>query len=296
MNNSLIPFKAAGITIVIFCLILLLSCTNNQKIVSESSIPAHTIVSEKEKQEQPKIISDEQTSHPKDNIASSEKIQESKYLNSSLENKTTAKLTPPSKTIISPIETFDGQIISDNKYNTKIIGKGSIKQNNRLMMNGSSDYGIIWDTLYTQKKYTLLDNFNISAQINLSGDVSIGNIKAIIGIDTLNFLASDSNHELAYCELNIGTSDRIIRMSKTVKHLDKTTPNTGIMTLTYNNKLEKLTCTFNGEIITQYQHGYSGEHYGFLRAGLNYISTGGLQSEGIGSFTATFDNWKIQQE
>ncbi len=295
------------IILMLITLTAIISCAPGKEKITTSpkNIPLSVPIQE-ETSQPPQIIASEPTPVEKTTLPildkNSSKIDSSKIkreVTTSPSTKTSTSQVPsPTKTqATNPlIETFDGTTINPSKYNTKEIGGGTLTQNNELQMVGKSDYGIIWNAIYTKKKYNLMNDFNISAKVNLTGKTTIGNTIALVGVEDLSLITEGKNPERGYCEISTGSAGKLIRMSKSVGHLDEETPLSGILTFTYNTKLEKLTCTFNGKTITQYQNTYGGEYYATLRSGLNYASSGGIETEGIGSFSATFDNWYIKQE
>ncbi len=299
--------KHLSLILILISIVILIGCApTNQKVVSTPtqvtppSEPVQTETQESSNSQPPQIIEKSPLPIEKEIPPILEKAitkaQETKQPESQPTKAPAETTSLENKPINSLTETFDGQMIDSSKYETKTVGNGTIKQDNQLITSGKSDYGIIWNAIYTKKKYNLMNDFNISAKVNLTGKTTIGNTIALIGIEDLSLITNGKNPERGYCEISLGSDGKILRMSKSVGHLDEDTPLSGLLTLFYNTKLEKLTCTFNGKTITQYQSPIGGDYYASLRSGLNYATGGGLESEGIGSFSATFDNWYIKQE
>ncbi len=209
--------------------------------------------------------------------------------------RTTPPQTPPLPTTIFT-DSFTGSSIDTSKYITKIKGNASIIQQDKIEMEGNSDKGISWSTLYTTKTYNVQEKFNLTADISLNSTVEYGSSHALLGLETLSTLEENKLPERHYCEISQIRNDKILRMSKTSTQLDPTTPLQGTITLQYDHKIGKLICTFNGQTITQYQDQVSGDYYGTLRAGINSASEGGgLETTGTGNYEVTFDNFFIKQ-
>ncbi len=209
--------------------------------------------------------------------------------------RTTPAVLPPPLSITA-FDQFTGSTIDSTKYNTQLTGNSTIIQNDKLIIQGNSDKGISWASLYTTKIYTTQNDYNLSVDVNLAGSVTEGSAHAVLGLETLPILTTGKNPERNYCELRLSRNDKILRMSKTINHLDQNTPLSGTINLYFNKNIGKLTCTFNGQTITQYQEPQTGEYYGSLRSGLNYVSEGGgIETSGTGDYTATFDNFFIKQ-
>ncbi len=209
--------------------------------------------------------------------------------------RTTPAVTP-SPLPVTAFDQFTGLSIDTTKYNTQINGNGSITQNDNIIIEGNSNHGISWVSLYTSKRYSLQEDYNLSVYVNLTGSVTQGSINAVLGLETLPILTSGKNPERGYCELSVSRNEKILRMSKTVGHLDAHIPLNGTLNLFWDKQKGKLTCTFNEQIITQYQDSQPDEYYGSLRAGLNSVSSGGgLETTGEGNYKIQFDNFYIQQ-
>ncbi len=211
------------------------------------------------------------------------------------EKRTTPPITLPTP-IISSQETFDGTVIDNSKYKTQLTGSAFLNQDNKISMSGNSTNGIAWASLYTLQKYNQNTDYNLSVYVNLTGPTTIGTANAVVGLETLPTLISGKNSEQGYCELSIGQYDKTLRMSRSVGHLIQDASPSGILNIYWNKKLGKLTCTFNDLTITQYQIPLNGEYYASIRGGINYLSSGGLESAGLGSFQVTFDNFSVKQE
>ena len=209
------------------------------------------------------------------------------------------RTTPPTLPPPIPITAFDqftGSTIDTTKYNTQLTGNSSIHQNDKILMQGNSNNGISWASVYTTKIYNLQNDYNLSADINLSASVETGSAHAVLGLETLSILTEGKNPERNYCELQLSRDDKILRMSKTIRHLEPNTPLSGTLSIYLNKNIGKLSCTFNNQTITQYQEPQSGEYYGALRSGINSVSDGGgIETTGTGNYEATFDNFFIKQ-
>ena len=209
--------------------------------------------------------------------------------------RTTPSFTP-SPPISTAFDQFTGTTIYTTKYNTQLTGNASLIQNDKIIMKGNSNNGISWVSLYTTKKYSAMEEYNLSVDVTLNGSVSQGSAHTVIGLETLPILTAGKKPERNYCELRISNGDKILRMSKTINHLDPTTPLSGTLTIYWSKKLGKSTCTFNDQTITQYQDSSSGDYYGSIRSGLNYASEGGgIETDGQGDYSVTFDNFFIKQ-
>ncbi len=225
---------------------------------------------------------------------STEKVKSSPA-NLSAKVRTIPPILPPPPTITA-FDSFTGSTIDTSKYNTQLTGNASLTQNDNILMQGNSNNGISWVSIYTTKKYNIQDEYNLSVDVNFNGSISEGSAHAVLGLETLPILTESKNPERNYCELRLSRDDKILRLSKTINHLDLNTPLSGTLNLFWSKKLGKSTCTFNGQTITQYQEPQTGEYYGSIRSGINYVTEGGgIETSGTGNYEATFDNFFIKQ-
>jgi|GEM_PF-5353998 len=230
---------------------------------------------------------------PKTQTSPPETVKSTPALAAQIRN--TPAVLPPTP-LITAFDQFTGSTIDSTKYNTKITGNASLIQNDQIIMQGNSDNGISWASLYTTKIYNVQEEYNLSVDINFTGSATSGSANAVLSLENLPILTGNKNPDQIYCELSISRDDKILRMSKTISHLELNTPMKGTLNFFWSKKLGKATCTFNGQTITQYQEPQTGEYYGALRSGLNYMSKGGgIETSGTGDYMVIFDNFFIKQ-
>ena len=187
-------------------------------------------------------------------------------------------------------DSFDGTVINTTKYSMKINGPGSILQDNKIIETGKTNYGILWNVFYTNNGLDFTKDFTISADIDLSADVSSGDGMLIIGIERRTIASSATKPAAGYCEISVGPHGKIIRMASSGEHATQVSKTKGKIILSYSTETSMFTCTLDNQKIEEKIRNQAGDFVLTLRSGLHDIRPGGDEYPVSGSINATFDN------
>ena len=211
--------------------------------------------------------------------------------------------------LIKIMDKFDGNSINKTRYSVATIGKGASTQDSKITMNGTAKNSIIWNVLYTNDLLNLKKKFTFSVDIDLKDIPPVeGDAMAIIGMEEKK-IASSGQQSGSYCEVSISPQRTILRLQSNeagisghgggggehapVQAYEEVYPTKGKLTLVYDPEYRTMTCTFNGKQMSTDVKSTEGDYVLTLRSGLHTISGGGIESEGSGSFIATFDNLNL---
>lgn len=188
---------------------------------------------------------------------------------------------------------FDGTSINTEKYSTKIVGNGSIKQENEIVMTGGAKNEIIWTILHTNRAIDFTKDFTIEVDLNMTADVERGDAMAIIGVEKRDKVKGEMP-KYDFCEVSMGTSHGtgIIR-SQTTGHGSQISKTAGKLKLSFNALKEDFRCSLDNKEIDEDQKKQAGDFVLTLRAGLHVIS--GEERPGTGRFTVRYDNLNVVQ-
>ncbi|MBI2653636.1 hypothetical protein HYX02_02380 [Candidatus Woesearchaeota archaeon] len=201
------------------------------------------------------------------------------------------KLPEPKLVSSAYPDSFEGTYINTEKYSTKVVGQGSIAQDNAIIITGNAANEVVWNILYTNQNIDLAKDFTITADIDLTADVKRGNAAAIISLETLDGISKGKMPERNYCELSINSNyGAILRTRKSAKPGIGVPTTAGKMLVSFNPLKEEFICSFGGVELVDREFPQYGKFVLALRSGIYDI--GGAEKEigGSGSFTAKFDN------
>jgi len=191
---------------------------------------------------------------------------------------------------------FDGTSINTAKYSTKITGSGSITQNNEIIQTGNANNEVVWNILYTTQKIDFTKDFTIEVDVDLTGSVSHGDAMAIIGVEDVGLVESGVKPSAGYCELSTGGHGNIIRMESSGMQQTTVSTTKGKIKLAFEVANSKLSCSFDGQTVSETQVPKSGQFTATLRSGLHEIIPAyGHETENptSGSLTVKYDNLNI---
>lgn len=196
------------------------------------------------------------------------------------------------ETLSNFTDAFDSTTLNTTRYATKITGNGSITQDGKIVASGTAANQIVWDFLYTNQDMDFTKDFSVSADINLTGSVSMGDAMAMLGVEDRSVIATGLKPTAGYCELSTGGHGTMIRMESSGMTITTVPSTTGTMVLSYNAANATLTCSFGGKTISEVQQPKTGSFAINLRSGIHEIHEG-MELPGTGNFTTTFDNLAV---
>ncbi|MBI4009782.1 MAG: hypothetical protein HY361_01110 [Candidatus Aenigmarchaeota archaeon] len=191
---------------------------------------------------------------------------------------------------------FEGTLTNITKYSTKITGSGTITQNNEIIQTGNANNEVIWNILYTTQKIDFTKDFTIEVDVDLTGSVSHGDAMAIIGVEDVELVMAGKKPNAGYCELSTGGHGNIIRMESSGMQQTTVSTTKGKIKLAFEAANSKLSCSFDGQTVSETQVPKSGQFTAALRSGLHEIIPAyGHETENptSGSLTVKYDNLNI---
>lgn len=187
-------------------------------------------------------------------------------------------------------DSFDGTSIDADKYSLKIVGLGSITQNNEIVSSGNANDEIIWNILYTNENIDLSKDFTVTVDVNLTADVQRGDAMAILAVEPLDKIPDGKMPERNYCELSTGSSHGTILRTAKSGHGSKVSSTSGKMSVSFNALKEQFNCALDTFEVSEHKPLEFGTYVLTLRAGIHQISGSYEESGSTGSFTVKYDN------